>query len=472
MIFNSYDFFLFFAAVILMMKALRPLPRVQKVALLAAGNIFYGYWDWRFLSLLWVSILIDYFIAHAIGKTETTRRRKLLVSVSIISNLTILGFFKYFDFFQDSLGNLLNGLGIPFSPITLGIILPIGISFYTFQSLSYSIDVYRRQVEPCRDLLTFAQYVSYFPQLVAGPIERASRLIPQLSRPVEIRAKNLCSGFFLIVWGLFKKAVAADLAGTFIVDPIFLGPESGAHLWLASIAFGFQIYLDFSGYCDIARGTSRCLGIKLMDNFHAPYAAQSIAGFWRRWHISLSTWFRDYLYIPLGGNRSGKGRTYFNLAITMILCGLWHGASAAFLIWGAYHGALLILHRSFDRTPAEKPSFSLSSWLLTFLCVVFGWMIFRAEAINLADYAVMLSSPAAFLPADLSTLTSLIASLVILALPVAAAHWVQIQAARGREIEDLIPSPVLSGASLGVLIFLVFLLGSLAENVPFIYFQF
>ena len=473
MLFNSFAFFLFFAGVVAALAALRRFPRAQRLALLAASNFFYGYWDYRFLALLWVSILVDFCAGIAISRSESGGRKRALVAASVVVNLGILATFKYFDFFVAGLGSLLTSVGMPFSPILLEVALPVGISFYTFQSLAYSVDVYRSKVAPCRSLLTFATFVCYFPQLVAGPIERAAHLIPQLGKVLEIRFGRLVSGGLLMVWGLFKKVVAADIAGAYIVDHIFLSPAGGLHLWLASAAFGFQIYLDFSGYCDIARGASRCLGIELVENFRAPYFARNITEFWRRWHISLSSWFRDYLYIPLGGNRKGISRTYCNLLITMLLCGLWHGASAAFVIWGAYHGALLLGHRALGRRIPWLPGWAgaTGSHLCCLVAVVFGWTLFRVDSAFLGETVTTMFRASGFF-AGADGMGWLFLSLGLLAAIVAVAHFVQIKASNGMELENLFRSPVSLGVVAGALLCAVFLIGSLRENVPFIYFQF
>ncbi len=334
MLFCTYEFVVFLAFVLAILKLSEDHPKLQQLFLLVASNVFYGLWDWRFLALIWFSTLLDFGVGMRMSQASSTSSRKRLLACSIVGNIGVLGLFKYFDFFQQSTRTMLAAIGWQYQPWLLDLALPVGISFYTFQTLAYTIDVYRKQAPACTDLLVFGQYVCYFPQLVAGPIERAERLIPQLSKARVVGIENVLSGLLLILWGSLKKATVADSLGLLVVDPLFGDPVSGTHLLLAIVAFSIQIYCDFSGYCDIARGTSRCMGVELVENFHAPYFASSISAFWRRWHMSLSQWFKDYLYIGLGGNRRGKVRTIFNLWITMFLCGLWHGANATFLLWG------------------------------------------------------------------------------------------------------------------------------------------
>ena len=343
MLFNSQVFLIFFVVVY---GLYRLLPhRWQNVLLLVSSYFFYGWWDWRFLTLIFLSTVIDYIaggIIYSAGPNQ--RRRKAAVVVSMTSNLVILGFFKYFNFFADNLSAVLQYAGLPAFTRHLNIILPVGISFYTFQAMSYALDIYRGHLKPARSFLNFATFVAYFPQLVAGPIERASNLLPQIENPRTITRAGIESGAWLIFWGLFKKCVIADNLAV-LVDGVFGATgATGATSLLALYAFAFQILCDFSGYSDIARGLARWMGVELMLNFNNPYAALNPKDFWSRWHISLSSWLRDYLYIPLGGNRKGRRRTYINLALTMLLGGLWHGAAWTFVTWGAFHGLLLVIY--------------------------------------------------------------------------------------------------------------------------------
>lgn len=402
MSFNTLLFAVFFASVYAIYLLVRRNHRSQNVLLLVASYVFYAGWDWRFTGLLLVSTLTDYTIGRSLGNAERASSRKRLLAASVIVNLSVLGFFKYFNFFADSLISTLGLVGLEPSVFTLKIILPVGISFYTFQTLAYSIDVYRRRIEPEKNLLDYGLYVAFFPQLVAGPIERAGRLLPQIKKPRRVTSEQVNAGIFLIVWGVFKKVVIADqLAIT--VDRVFSGQvQGGAPTIIAgAVAFAFQIYCDFSGYTDIARGISKLLGFELILNFRLPYFAKNPSDFWSRWHISLSTWIRDYLYIPLGGNRRGRVRTFLFLMIAMTLGGLWHGAAWNYVIWGAYHGALLVGYRlitTWNRLPlltepggAVRSGFQIS---IMFVLVVIGWVIFRAESVSqIATMLARLADP-------------------------------------------------------------------------------
>lgn len=381
MLFNSVQFALFFVAVLALHWAAR--PRWRNPILLAASYLFYGMWDWRFLGLLLVSTIVDYSVARMLEGDRSERVRKALLATSIAVNLGILGFFKYANFFADGFVDLAGSVGLAPGQFTLAVVLPVGISFYTFQTMSYSIDVYRRRLEPCRNIVDFATYVAYFPQLVAGPIERAHNLLPRLQRTDRtIGRAQIESGLGLILLGLVKKVVLADGVAS-IADKAFTDPASLSFLAVAAgvLAFSIQIYGDFSGYTDIARGVSRLLGVELLVNFRQPYLARNITEFWRQWHISLSNWLRDYLYIPLGGNRRGRTLTIVNLVITMLLGGLWHGASWNFVVWGGLHGLYLVAHRV---TRAGRVSTDLPGWRdlpaigLTFGVVSMTWIFFRA----------------------------------------------------------------------------------------------
>jgi D-alanyl-lipoteichoic acid acyltransferase DltB (MBOAT superfamily) len=387
LLFNSLEFAVFFA-VCFGLYVLLP-QRAQNYLLLVASYVFYGAWDWRFLTLIAFSTVLDFVLGLRLAETGDPVRRRRLVIISVVANLGILGFFKYAGFFADSLRAVLGQLGVSLPAYALDIVLPVGISFYTFQTLSYTIDVYRGRIVPTADLLDFALFVSFFPQLVAGPIERASHLLPQMQGPRRISGESLRVGAWLVLWGLFKKVVVADNLAP-LVDAVY-GPRAhptGGEVLVATYAFAFQIYCDFSGYTDVARGVARMMGFDIMLNFNVPYAAASPAEFWRRWHISLSTWLRDYLYIPLGGNRHGRLRTHRNLGITMVLGGLWHGASWPFVLWGAYHGALLIVQRLLEpvlaliapRGPMGRALWRLTGVALTFHAVCLGWVMFRAES--------------------------------------------------------------------------------------------
>jgi alginate O-acetyltransferase complex protein AlgI len=378
MSFNSGVFLQFFAAFLLLYWLVRHRLALRNLLIVAASYLFYGWWDYRFLSLLLFSSVLDYAVGLLLASSSDPRRRKWLLGSSIVLNLSILGFFKYYNFFIESFGVVLAKLGLSFDPATLNIILPWGISFYTFQSMSYAIDVYRGQVTATRSLVNFLAYVSFFPQLVAGPIERARHLLPQFERTRLISIEMIEEGIWLALWGMFKKVVVADSLAP-LVEMVFNGSTfSGPLVVLATVAFGLQIYCDFSGYSDIARGTARILGFDIMVNFNIPYAAKSLREFWQRWHISLSTWLRDYLYVPLGGNRRGPIRTYLNLLITMFLGGLWHGAAWNFVLWGIWHGVGLALTRMFGGWKLPR----LLAWVATMAFVFYGWLLFRARSLS------------------------------------------------------------------------------------------
>ncbi len=402
MSFNSFEFAAFFTIVVGAYWLLT--HRLQNLLLLVASYVFYAGWDWRFLSLIMISTCVDYVAGlriHAATLAQDTgsqRRRKIWLIASICTNLCILGFFKYFNFFAESFVELTNVFGLKASPVTLHIILPVGISFYTFQTMSYTIDIYRGRMTPTRNFLDFALFVAFFPQLVAGPIERAAVLLPQITCRRRFSPGQFADGLQLIFWGLFKKVYVADNLAPF-VDHGFSGASmSGGEVLCGVYAFALQIYCDFSGYSDVARGCAKCLGLELMLNFDHPYIAESPREFWHRWHISLSTWLRDYLYIPLGGNRHGTANTRRNVLLTMLLGGLWHGAAWKFILWGGYHGLLLILFRPVTaRTPLDGHTASRRSQmarvlriLLMFHLTCLGWLIFRGQSI--AQVGTMLQS--------------------------------------------------------------------------------
>ena len=330
MLFNSIEFFIFLPVVFSLYWLINGKNiRLQNAFLVIASYFFYGWWDWRFLSLIAFSSTLDYFVGVGLGKTESTKKRKLLLLTSIAVNIGFLGFFKYFNFFAESFCEAFTFFGTSISdPILLNVILPVGISFYTFQTLSYSIDVYKKKLQPTNDIISFFAFVSFFPQLVAGPIERATNLLPQFHKQRAFSYDQASDGMRQILWGLFKKVVIADNCAIYVND-IFsnFSNHSGSTLLLGAILFAFQIYGDFSGYSDIAIGTARLFGFNLMRNFAFPYFSRDIAEFWRRWHISLSTWFRDYVYIPLGGSRGGKWLNIRNVFIIFVVSGFWHGAN-------------------------------------------------------------------------------------------------------------------------------------------------
>jgi alginate O-acetyltransferase complex protein AlgI len=392
MLFNSLVF-LVFLGVVIPVYYLLPQKQLKKIFLLAASYVFYGYWDWRFCSLLLLSTVMDYYLGHLIHDEKNEIKRKRLLHISLLVNLTLLGFFKYFNFFIDSFSNL---FGAHLDSVHLNIILPVGISFYTFQSLSYTFDIYRNRMEPAKSLLDYGLFVSFFPQLVAGPIEKAIHLLPQVEKCRMPDKIDIREGIVLITVGMFKKVMIGDTIGRY-VDPIFTEPGyySSGELLCALIMFSVQIYADFSGYSLIAKGCGKLLGVTLMDNFNQPYLASSITDFWRRWHISLSDWLKDYVYIWwLGGNKNGKFRTYCNLMITMLLGGLWHGANWTFIIWGGIHGLALAVHKFMLGNRKTETRFTYrgvgsvlkygAGVLVTYLVVLFAWLFFRAPDLTTA----------------------------------------------------------------------------------------
>ena len=391
MVFNSLIFLVFFAVVY---AAYRALPhRGQNWLLLVSSYVFYGWWDWRFAGLLAATSFFSWGSGLAIARCRergNARGAWWTSFANIALNLGILGFFKYWNFFADSFATLFGHFGLGLEPRLLGIVLPVGISFYTFQALSYSIDVYRGQLEPTRDWVDFFAFVAFFPQLVAGPIERAGHLLPQMANPRTVTGEKVRTGAWLAVWGLFKKVVIADNLSAMVDSTYGAAGATGAMGLMATYAFAMQIYCDFSGYSDMARGLARMMGFDLMENFRLPYLAADPKEFWARWHISLSTWLKDYIYIPLGGNRRGARRQTANLFATMLLGGLWHGAAWTFVAWGAYHGALLAgwhvwarRRLAGGRNPPPRAPDGGGRWLwvrrvVMFHLICLGWVFFRA----------------------------------------------------------------------------------------------
>ena len=466
MLFNSTLFLKFFAAFLLLYFIVRGNLKARNWLIVAASYVFYGAWDWRFLSLLIVSSLVDYFVGLGLSRTDHPARRRLLLTATMVVNLGVLGFFKYYGFFVESLQELLTSIGVAVNLKTLDIVLPVGISFYTFQTMSYTIDVYRRKIPATDKLADFLAYVAFFPQLVAGPIERAAHLLPQFGQTRHINSGMLREGLWLCIWGMFKKVVIADNLAP-LVEMAFESETPGAPLViLGTVAFALQIYGDFSGYSDIARGTAKILGFDLMINFNLPYLASSIREFWGRWHISLSTWLRDYLYISLGGNRGTLFATCVNLMITMLLGGLWHGANWTFILWGGWHGLGLVVHRFWMlRKPGYSERWTWWGWLLTSLFVLYGWMLFRAESLShilalnrgLLDWEVPL------------WFTSYIVNLLFFAAPL-----ILVQAWQWRA-KNLLAPLRLQDWQLGILqalLILAIIMYWAKDKAPFIYFQF
>lgn len=397
MLFNSLEFVLFLPVVLIVYHRLS--HEAQNKFLLVASCVFYGSWDWRFLFPLLISTSIDYWAAERIQRLiqlgAPVQRRKKYLALSVTANLTLLGFFKYFNFFSESLQDLLGAIGFQVNMWTLQVILPVGISFYTFQAMSYTFDVYRGQMHTTRRFRDFLLAVLYFPHLVAGPIQRANNLLRQVVTPRRVTRQQVIDGVHLIMWGFFKKVFIADNVAP-IVDRIFALPSpTGFETLIGVYAFAVQIFCDFSGYTDIARGVAKLMGFEFMLNFNQPYASTNPQEFWTRWHISLSTWLRDYLYISLGGNRKGERRTYVNLMLTMVIGGFWHGAAWNFILWGFYHGTLLVIHRAanpllgrfFDAVslPGRAASFAVR-WFVMMQLTCYGWLLFRATSFEQIRY--------------------------------------------------------------------------------------
>jgi D-alanyl-lipoteichoic acid acyltransferase DltB (MBOAT superfamily) len=474
MIFNSVDFLLFFAAFFFLYWGIsnKGSINVKNAFTILASYLFYGWWDWRFLGLIALSSAADYSIGIALQRNTRERNRKLLLYGSIAINLGILATFKYFNFFVESLQELAQSFSMQFSLTTLNIVLPVGISFYTFQTLSYTIDVYKGKLSPTRNILSFFAFVSFFPQLVAGPIERASSLLPQFEVKKKLDYHQCMAGLRLTVWGFFKKLVIADNVGV-LVDTIFSADQTptGANYLIGAILFAIQIYADFSGYSDIAIGISKTLGFNLMSNFKTPYFAKSLNTFWQRWHISLSTWFRDYLYIPLGGNRKSSSRVQFNLFITFLLSGLWHGANVTFLIWGALHGIALIAEKRIQ-IKANK----WIAWFCTFTVVVLLWLPFRAEsASHLVQIVRSIISFSNYSTAEFQLIVQQFSTTRFIALVVILIAFLAVE--KNMELQNfhdwiMRKNKFTRYASYYILILSILFLGNFTVKPSFIYFQF
>jgi alginate O-acetyltransferase complex protein AlgI len=480
MLFNTLQFLIFFPIVVCLYFAV--LYRLRWALLLAASYYFYMCWKAEYLILILASTLIDYIAGLCMGRhTERAPRRKYLI-LSLAVNLGLLFSFKYWNFFSASLRATLEGLNIFYDVPSFDILLPVGISFYTFQTLSYTIDVYRGDKKPEKHLGIFALYVAFFPQLVAGPIERSTHLLPQFWKKHDFDYQRVRSGLLLMLWGLFKKIVIADRLAVY-VNHVYNSPGdfTGAPMILATYFFTFQIYCDFSGYSDIAIGAARVMGFDLMTNFNRPYFATSIRDFWKRWHISLTTWFRDYLYIPLGGNRAGRWRWFFNLYIVFLLSGLWHGANWTFLVWGALHGLYLIfailtsdlrkrLARLFNMNRFPKLLHMLQV-IITFHLVLLAWVFFRAN--TLADAILILRRMFIIDPANLNINVTLgtrgIAIAVLSIVIMQLVHWFG-ERCDLRQWFDAKPLLVRWAVYI-LLAFSIMNLGAVDE-IPFIYFQF
>ncbi|MBL7223686.1 MAG: MBOAT family protein [Candidatus Brocadiae bacterium] len=466
MLFHTWTFAAFFLVAYPAYLALKG-TRLRLPWLLLCSYVFYGWWNYRYLLLIAFTTSVDYLVVLGMARS---RRKKPWLCASLLANLSVLGFFKYGDFVVNSLNALLAWLGAPYaiaSPGTLlpagfPYLLPVGISFFVFQSMSYTIDFYRGRIEQEPSFVRYATFVSLFPQLVAGPIERASHLLPQLRRTPRVTAADAADGLSLFVVGLFKKLVLADTLALY-VDKVYAvpGQHQAPALLLATLAFAWQIYFDFSGYTDMARGVGRLLGIRLMLNFRNPYLATSLSDFWRRWHISLSTWFRDYVYIPLGGNRKGPARTYANMVLTMLVSGLWHGAAWHFVAWGGIHAAGRVVTRRLEGTAFYRERLPRCvKQALVFAFVSFAWIFFRAH--TLADAWLIVTRILAGSLAD--------PACPLLALGLVAAVWAYQFLYESRLRRLLEPAPVRIAFVIGMILYIAIVPTSGAK--PFIYFQF
>jgi len=488
MLFNSLEFAIFLPLVfILYWFVFQKNLGLQNIFLIAVSYLFYGWWDWRFLSLIIFSSTIDFVVGIRLGKEKIPSRKKLLLGISIFVNLGLLGFFKYYNFFIENFIEAFSFFGHSFNARTLKVILPVGISFYTFQTISYSIDVYRGKMAATKDWKAFFAFVSFFPQLVAGPIERATNLLPQFYKQREFSLQQATDGMRQILWGLFKKIVIADSCAIG-VNEIFAnsGAYSGGMLLLGGFLFAFQIYGDFSGYSDIAIGTARLFGFNLMQNFAFPYFSRDIAEFWRRWHISLSTWFRDYLYIPLGGSRGGTSMKLRNTFAIFLVSGFWHGANWTFIFWGLLNALLFLPLLFFNKNrrnldvagknkyfPSIKELIQIAS---TFFVTVIAWIIFRAENISHAAQYIASLFKGIFTVNTYAVAWNYISNtlgvatlLFILALLLA--EWIQREKQHGLDFSNLKINTFSRWGIYSSVIFSIILFGKFG-NSQFIYFQF
>ncbi|MEQ8764500.1 MAG: MBOAT family protein [Planctomycetota bacterium] len=472
MLFNTREFGVFLVIVVALFWALRDWRRARIVWLLAASYFFYACWNATYLLLIVFSTFLDYWVGRRLHVTEKPKGRKALLGVSLLGNLGVLAVFKYYDFFVTSTASVLSEIGLSFSPPLLDVLLPVGISFYTFQTLSYTIDIYRRQLEPTDSFLEFALFVTFFPQLVAGPIVRAAHFLPQFRQEPRWSDSAMGEAIWRILKGLFKKIVIADFLAVSIVDEVFKSPGDfgGLDILLAVYGYAFQIYGDFSGYSDIAIGSAQLLGFELPENFNAPYLAHNLQDFWRRWHMSLSAWLRDYLYIPLGGSRGGPWKTYRNLMLTMVLGGLWHGANWTFVAWGTIHGGGLAITRMLQRRRQhddDRPPSRAGLWLgrlVTFHLVCAAWIFFRSKDFQAAAevFAGLTRWGGGIHFATWPILLALTAGALTHAAPARLKSW---------SSTSFQKMPAFAQA-LVIVVSLSFFLSMSQTNAPFIYFQF
>ncbi len=477
MIFNSLTFLLFFAIVLV----LHNLPfswTIKKINLMVASYIFYAAWNPPLVALLWLATIVDWHVAQAIVRAQDAARKKFYLFISLAVNLGLLGYFKYGGFLLESFTAALHAAGIEYHAAAPDIVLPIGISFYTFVTLSYTIDVYRGEIKPSRSFLDFALLVTFFPHLVAGPILRAVDFLPQCETPRRANRQQIAWGLVLLIVGLFEKMVLADGVFGPIADQVYDGAQlaGGVDAWIGTFAFAGQIYCDFNGYSLAAIGVALCLGFVFPDNFRFPYAAIWFSDFWRRWHISLSSWLRDYLYIPLGGNRRGEGRTYANLMLTMLIGGLWHGASWMFVLWGGLHGFYLVVERALraafeSRKPkwqsvTQLPVAVMSASVITFLAVCVTWVFFRARSLSDAFHLVKVmvsggKSQMEWHSPDSLNILGLTAALLV-------THWLL----RNSSLEEAASRFPFWGRALILVFMLLCIAFAPGDNRAFIYFQF
>lgn len=482
MLFNSFDFAIFLPCFFLIYwfvfyKNLK----WQNAFIVISSYLFYGWWDYRFLSLIAFSTLVDYLVGINLNKSDNKTERKILLIVSLVVNLGLLGFFKYYNFFVDSFADTFRVFGREIGTSSLYVILPVGISFYTFQTLSYTIDIYRKKISPTKDLISFAAFVSFFPQLVAGPIERASNFLPQFFTKRKFDYNLAVDGLKQMLWGFFKKMVIADRCAEY-ANFVFNNSESlsGGTLILGVFFFAFQIYGDFSGYSDIAIGTAKLFGFNLKQNFAFPYFSRDIAEFWRRWHISLTSWFRDYVYIPLGGSRKSKIVNIRNVIIVFVLSGFWHGANWTFVIWGllnaVYFIPLLLLNKNrknIDIVAEHKKGISLKElgmMIFTFLLTLFAWIFFRAESINHAvQYISTIFSETVFVYTKIDNPFKVITTIVLIIIFIYI-EWIGRRNKYAIECLSIYKSRFLKWMVFYLIVIMIFVFGGMQQN--FIYFQF
>ncbi len=470
MVFNSYTFIVFFAIVLFLHNL--PLSwKTKKINLLLASYIFYGAWNPPFTLLLIFSTLLDFYVGNALWKETNPIKRKFLLSLSLLGNLGPLAYFKYGNFLLENFTTFMQSIGIAYQPAALDIILPVGISFYTFQTLCYSLDMYKKKYKPVNSILDFSLFVTFFPQLVAGPIVRPDELIPQFTTPKKADSKMLSQGLFLLCLGLFMKVVLADSMLAKSANDVFDASNGKlvniVDAWAGVLAFSGQIFFDFGGYSTCAIGIALCLGFHITDNFLYPYAAIGFSDFWKRWHITLSTWLRDYLYIPLGGNRHGEMRTYIALMLTMLIGGLWHGANWTFVFWGGLHGLYLCIERIGKKYGFSIPLPKFGLALLTFFFVLITWVFFRAESFNSASN--LLTSMFTMQGASNPILNYINLAKVFTIMPITLlVHWYM----RDRKVLDTFDSIPTWKTTVAWTTILILLILSQESTSSFIYFQF